>query len=98
MNKFDAGRFVRPDIVEMATYTPIVPFDVLSKRLGRAPQDIVKLDANENPYGVSPKVKTALANGAFYHIYPESNQLREALGDYVGVPKEYLLAGMGPMS
>ncbi len=97
MNKFDAGRFVRPDIVEMTAYTPIVPFEVLSKQLGRAPEEIVKLDANENPYGVSPKVKTALAGGSFYHIYPdpESNQLREALSDYVNVPKEYLMAGMG---
>jgi hypothetical protein len=34
----------------LAAYTPIEPFDVLSKRLGRAPEDIVKLDANENPY------------------------------------------------
>ena len=97
MNKFVPSQFVRPEVVKMAAYTPIVPFDVLSKRLERAPKDIVKLDANENPYGVSPKVKAALAGGTFYHIYPdpESNQLREALSDYVGVPKEYLMAGMG---
>ncbi|MCA9928259.1 MAG: histidinol-phosphate transaminase [Anaerolineales bacterium] len=97
MNNFDPSRFVRTDIVAMKPYTPIVPFEVLSARLGRTPADIVKLDANENPYGPSPKVKAAIAAGRFYHIYPdpESNQLRDALSDFVGVSKERLLAGMG---
>ena len=46
--------FVRPHLRRLAAYTPIVPFEVLSARLGRAPADIVKLDANENPYGPPP--------------------------------------------
>ena len=97
MNKFDPTPFVRADIVAMEPYTPIVPFDVLSARLGRAPQDIIKLDANENPYGPSPKVKEALASDQFYHIYPdpESNALRDALSEFTGVSKDLLLTGMG---
>ena len=89
--------FVRPEIAEMEAYTPIVPFEVLSARLGRTPEEIVKLDANENPYGPSPKALEALRNGRFFHIYPdpESNQLRDALSDYVQMPKERLLTGMG---
>lgn len=89
--------FVRPDIIEMKPYTPIVPFEVLSKRLGRDPQEIVKLDANENPYGPSPKALEALRNGQFFHIYPdpEANMLRSALADYVQMPRERLMAGMG---
>jgi histidinol-phosphate aminotransferase len=81
----------------MEPYTPIVPFEVLSARLGREPENIVKLDANENPYGPSPKVLEALEDGRFYHIYPdpESNQLREALSDFTGVPKARLMAGAG---
>jgi histidinol-phosphate aminotransferase len=78
-------------------YTPIEPFEVLSARLGRDPQDIIKLDANENPYGPSPLVKKALADMAFPHIYPdpESRQLREGLSKFTGVPCEYLMAGSG---
>ncbi|MCP4418253.1 MAG: histidinol-phosphate transaminase [Chloroflexi bacterium] len=89
--------FIRPEIAEMEAYAPIVPFDVLSARLGRKPEEIVKLDANENPYGPSPKALQALQNGRYYHIYPdpESNQLRNALSSYVNVPKERLLTGMG---
>ena len=30
-------------------YTPIEPFEVLSARLGRPAESIVKLDANETP-------------------------------------------------
>lgn len=33
---------------------------VLSSRLGRKPEDIVKLDANENPYGPPPEVSFIL--------------------------------------
>ncbi|RMF30310.1 MAG: histidinol-phosphate aminotransferase, partial [Chloroflexi bacterium] len=45
----------------MDPYTPIVPFEVLSRRLGLPPERIIKLDANENPYGPSPRVREALA-------------------------------------
>ncbi len=91
------NKFIRPDIAEMEPYTPIVPFEVLSARLGRNPEDIVKLDANENPYGPSPKALEALQNGRFFHVYPdpEANALREALSDFVGVPKSRLMAGAG---
>jgi histidinol-phosphate aminotransferase len=78
-------------------YTPIEPFEVLSARLGRAPEDIVKLDANENPYGPSPLARRALANLDFPHIYPdpESRTLRQGLAAFTGVGMEYLLAGAG---
>lgn len=78
-------------------YTPIEPFEVLSARLGRPPEQIVKLDANENPYGPSPKARQALAELAFPHIYPdpESRALRAGLAAFTGVPAEYLLPGAG---
>ena len=57
------------------------PFEVLSTKLGMRAEDIVKLDANENPYGPPPEVMKALGNLKFPHIYPdpESRQLRAAL-------------------
>ncbi|MCA9951420.1 MAG: hypothetical protein KDE48_17345, partial [Anaerolineales bacterium] len=74
------SKFVRPEIIDMQPYTPIVPFEVLSARLGRQPEDIIKLDANENPYGPSPRALEAMANGRFFHIYPDpaANDLRDA--------------------
>ncbi|MBE2200615.1 MAG: histidinol-phosphate transaminase [Anaerolinea sp.] len=89
--------WIRPDIADMEPYTPIVPFEVLSARLGRPSATITKLDANENPYGPSPKALAALQDGRFYHIYPdpEANELRAALSDYVDLPKARLMAGAG---
>jgi histidinol-phosphate aminotransferase len=88
---------IRPDIATMEPYTPIYPFDVLAARLGRQPDEIIKLDANENPYGPSPKVREALANLQYVHIYPDpqSTALRARLAEFTGVPADYLLAGLG---
>ena len=86
-----------PHIAAMVPYTPIEPFEVLSARLGRSPEQIVKLDANENPYGPHPAVREALAAYPFPHIYPDPEQraLREALADYTGVPAANIFPGHG---
>ncbi len=88
---------IRSDIADIASYTPIVPFDVLSRRLGIAPENIIKLDANENPYGPSPRVYQALANETYYHIYPdpESISLRQALSDHIGIDATHIIVGHG---
>ena len=88
---------VRSDIADMAPYTPIVPFDVLSKRLGIPAEDIIKLDANENPYGPTPSVYHALADEKDYHIYPDpdSTALRQALSRYTGIDATHIIAGQG---
>ena len=90
--KIDVTNLMRPHVAAMQPYQPILPFEVLSSLLGRSPHDIVKLDANENPYGPSPRVRQALAMVDYPHIYPdpESRQLREALADFTGLPMEYL--------
>lgn len=88
---------IRKHLESLPPYTPIEPFEVLSARIGRAPAEIVKLDANENPYGPLPVVRESLATMDFPHIYPdpESRALRKSLEDFTGVPAEYLLAGSG---
>jgi histidinol-phosphate aminotransferase len=88
---------IRPDIFDMEAYTPIVPFEVLCVRLGLSADEIVKVDANENPYGPSPKVAEALARYPYYHIYPDPDHtvLRDALVAYAGVGREHLMLGTG---
>lgn len=88
---------VRPELKTMQPYKPILPYEVLAQQLGRDPKDIVKLDANENPYGPSPEAKKALSDAQYIHIYPdpESSFLRDALEEYSGVPKDYIMAGAG---
>jgi len=81
----------------MQPYTPIAPFEVLTRRLGLSPDSIVKLDANENPYGPSPRVREALARAEALHIYPDPDQtlLREAIAKHLSLPAEHILCGAG---
>ena len=97
MAAFTPEQYIRADVEDMEAYTPIVPFDILSEQLGIPPERIIKLDANENPYGPSPKVFEALRTEPFYHIYPdpESRALRAKLSHYTGIDAEYILAGSG---
>ncbi|MCA1899410.1 MAG: histidinol-phosphate transaminase [Chloroflexi bacterium] len=88
---------VRTSLDSLPPYTPIEPFEVLSARLKRAPAQIVKLDANENPYGPLKAAREALGQLEFPHIYPdpESRALRASLAKFTGVDEAYLLAGAG---
>ena len=88
---------IRKHLESLPAYTPIEPFEVLSARIGRSPDQIVKLDANENPYGPLTVVREALGKMEFPHIYPdpESRVLRKSLAKFTGIGEEYLLAGQG---
>ncbi|WCJ29725.1 histidinol phosphate aminotransferase 1 [Euphorbia peplus] len=89
--------FIRSHLKQLSPYQPILPFEVLSAKLGRKPEDIVKLDANENPYGPPPEVMEALGSLKFPNIYPdpESRRLREALAKDSGLESDYILVGCG---
>ncbi|KAJ0980549.1 hypothetical protein J5N97_008804 [Dioscorea zingiberensis] len=89
--------FIRLHLRKLLPYQPILPFEVLSTRLGRKPEDIIKLDANENPYGPPPEVAEALGTMKFPYIYPdpESRRLRAALAKDSGLEADYILAGCG---
>ena len=91
--------FIRPHLRKLAAYTPIEPFEVLSERLGRDAVDIVKLDANENPYGPPPEVLEALGSMPFPNIYPdpETRRLRAALAETNNIPAENLLVSRSPL-
>jgi histidinol-phosphate aminotransferase len=93
----DLPNLIRPDIADLEAYTPILPLDVLAERLHLPVESLVKLDANENPYGPAPAALAALANEAHYAIYPdpEHTALRRALSDFIGQPIERILCGAG---
>jgi len=97
IRSLDAKEFIRKHILELAPYKSIVPFDVLSEKLNRPTSDIVKLDANENPYGPPPEVFSALKNIEFPHIYPdpESRKLRGLLAQECRIPIENIMIGCG---
>ncbi|KAF2297434.1 hypothetical protein P3X46_021811 [Hevea brasiliensis] len=95
--KLTGDSFIRSHLRKLSPYQPILPFEVLSANLGRKPEDIVKLDANENPYGPPPEVFEALGSLKFPYIYPDpqSRRLREVLAEDSGLESNHILVGCG---
>ncbi len=94
---FDMRSMIRPDLLELPGYVPITPTDVLAERLGIRPEDVIKLDGNENPFGPSPKALAAIVAERAYHIYPDPDQhrVREALARFLDVEAERIVCGLG---
>ena len=87
---------IRPELAAFAEYRPTPTPAALAARLGLPPAQIVKLDANENPYGPPPGVAAALA-GLDASRYPDADAgaLREALAAYTGRPVDTIVCGNG---
>ena len=90
-------RLIRPDLTGFAGYAASKSPDVLEKDTVAAAGRVVKLDANENPYGCSPRVNSALASFRDFGVYPDAQQteLRRLLSDYTGVPAGNIVASAG---
>jgi histidinol-phosphate aminotransferase len=90
-------KLIRPDLVAFGGYAASKSPETLEGKVEVAVEDIIKLDANENPYGCSPRVQKALAACTDLHIYPDAGQeeLRKQLQAYTGVGAEHIAAGAG---
>jgi histidinol-phosphate aminotransferase len=86
-----------PWVARMAPYAPPEDLDAVALRAGRTVETLRKLDANENPYGPSPRVAEDLSAYGFYHWYtdPDQKALRTATSAYAGVSSEHLVFGNG---
>jgi len=94
-SKLEISDFIRPCLRDFAGVKPNKSIDLFSDKI--PPKEILKLNANENPYGCSPKVNRALQECDNYHIYPDAgqNQIREMLAAYTGLPSDQIVAGAG---
>ena len=93
----DLRQLMRPDLADLAMYHPVgLPQD-LADRLGVPVEQIIKLDANENPFGPPPGVAEALAAFPGFHRYPDpaARALRAALAEYTGAHAERIVVGNG---
>ena len=90
-------RFIRPLFQDFAPYSASINPETLAGKTEVNEADIVKMNANENPYGCSPRVLEVLAKNPHYHIYPDDGQasLRAAIAPYAGVPAARIVAGHG---
>jgi len=90
-------RLIRPDLVSFGGYSACQSPDNVARELAVPVEDIIKLDANENLYGCSPRVNQVLATYPYLNIYPDVGQkeLRKLLERYSGVSAENIVAGSG---
>jgi len=90
-------RLVRSHLVAIGGYTASKSPETLKGKVEVPVEGIIKLDANENPYGCSLRVQQALAAYNLYNVYPDAGQteLRKLLAEYTGAGAERIVASGG---
>jgi len=90
-------KLIRPELVDFGGYSAATSPETLEGKVEVSVENIIKLDANENPYGCSPRVNQALASYPGFSIYPDDGQtrLRELLAGYTGVSADHIVAESG---
>jgi histidinol-phosphate aminotransferase len=93
----DITKLFRRDLRNLLPYEAVDSPEALAEISGIAAENIIKLNANENPYGPSPLVREALGLYGSYHIYPDAHQSasRKALEEYTGISADHILVGAG---
>jgi len=88
-------RFIRPDLITFGGYSARKSPETLEGKVEVPVENIIKLDANENLYGCSPRVNQALARYPDFNIYPDDTQtrLKKLLEGYTGVDAKHIVAG-----
>ena len=80
------------------TYEAGKPIELVVREYGIKPKDIVKLASNENPYGCSPKVQSAVSEiVSNMSLYPDDSmlKLKNALSEQFLVEGENIIIGSG---
>jgi histidinol-phosphate aminotransferase len=93
-------RLVRRHLAGFTGYSASTSPETLEGKVEVPLENIVKMNANENPYGCSPRVLRALAACTTLNIYPDDGQqkLRGLLAGYAGADPERIVAGHGSNS
>lgn len=87
-----------PGILGLEPYTPGMPIEELQRRLGIS--NAIKLASNENPLGMSPKAKAAIADAVVKQnlsFYPDGggHRLKQKLAQMHGIAPECITLGNG---
>jgi histidinol dehydrogenase len=86
-----------PQGAEPEAYSAVIPYEVFAAQFAKTGKRIVKLDANENPYGMSNRALERVAEGKYFSLYPdpENTLLRKRLGEFFDLPAERIFTGAG---
>jgi histidinol-phosphate aminotransferase len=81
-------------IQDLARYEP-PDWEALAASAGTSPENLIRLDANENAYGPPRVALEALAGHAGYGYYPDYRPLQKALASYAGVEQGNVVLANG---
>ena len=92
----DLRTMMRPHLYNPTGYVGAQHSDHLATSAGIDPADVIRLNANENPYDPLPEITDALV-GLPIHEYPDQDlvRMRTALSEYTGRPMSQVIAGSG---
>lgn len=89
-------KFFKPLFFQTKPYQAVATVKKIAQQLKIKPEAIIKLDANENPYGFPTEI---LDNSCFnnWELYPDASQekIRELIANYVSISPECVLVGNG---
>lgn len=96
MKQVNLKTLLRKDISEINEYIPGESAVDLSNRYEVSLDKLIKLNANENPYGTAPLVRQAITKTPL-NYYPSSNytKLRKALAKYNNIDAKQIIVGNG---
>jgi len=88
---------VKPSHPYISRIKPYEPPDIeaAAERAGVEKEGLIRLIANENPFGPSSRVKEALADFDEYHLHPDYGRLVEAVAQYAGVTSDHVVLSNG---
>jgi histidinol-phosphate aminotransferase len=97
MPRFDPRAALRAPLRALPRYEALEDLDAVAEQYGVRPEDVIKLDGNENPYGPSPRALDALRGAYPAHRYGDADQrrLRTAIAARAGVGPENVVVGAG---
>ena len=97
MTEEGINRFIQPHLQGFTGYSASTSPDTLRGKVEVSLDKIVKMNANENPYGCSPRVIKAFSKANNFNIYPDDGQqeLRRQIAAYAKVPPQCVVAGHG---
>lgn len=97
MRKINLNQYIRSDLVNNQSYSAGESAWDLAKRFDVSVDDLIKLNANENPYGPSPRARKAIAKAKFINYYPNGTykKLRQSLARYTNIKPKNIVVGSG---
>jgi histidinol-phosphate aminotransferase len=97
MSEEGIEKLIRPELAGFGGYVASKSPEAVAAKAKIPVDGVIKLDANENPYGCSPRVRQALSAYPYFNIYPDASQaeLRKLFQSYTGVDAKHIAAGSG---